>query len=199
MVARTLLVILAMVYALGPASAATDAKAVIDQFCASLIEVMKQGPKLGFTGRVEKLRPVVAAAYDMTAVSRGSLGASAAKLSAEELGRLSAAYERFSVATYADQFSAWEGERFEVEPPRPMADGAVLVPSRIIPAKGDPTEIDYLMRETAGGWRIVDVLFDGAISQVAVRRSEFTPIFRRQGLEGLIATLDAKTQSLETK
>ena len=199
MVARLLALILVLFCAVGPADAAADPKVVIERFCAVLLDVMKQGPQLGFKGRLEKLRPAFAAAYDMAAVSRGSLGAAAGKLSAEELGRVAEAYERFSVATYADQFTAWEGERFEVGAARPMDGGAMLVPSRIIPAKGDPTSIDYVMRAEGDGWRIVDVLFDGAISQVAVRRSEFSPIFRRDGLAGLIATLDAKTKSLETK
>ncbi|HIJ63874.1 MAG TPA: organic solvent ABC transporter [Rhodospirillaceae bacterium] len=199
MVARLLALILVLFCAVGPADAAADPKVVIERFCAVLLDVMKQGPQLGFKGRLEKLQPAFAAAYDMAAVSRGSLGAAAGKLSAEELGRVAEAYERFSVATYADQFTAWEGERFEVGAARPMDGGAMLVPSRIIPAKGDPTSIDYVMRAEGDGWRIVDVLFDGAISQVAVRRSEFSPIFRRDGLAGLIATLDAKTKSLETK
>lgn len=199
MVARVLAFILVFFCAIARVDAASDPKVVIERFCAQLIETMKLGPKLGFQGRVEKLAPAVAAAYDMTAVSRGSLGAAAGKLSVEEIARVAEAYGRFSVATYADQFSTWDGERFELGAPRPVEGGAVVVPSKIIPSQGDPTEIDYLMRDDSGSWRIVDVLFDGSISQVAVRRSEFSPIFRRDGLAGLISALDSKTQSLETK
>ena len=89
------------------------------------------------------------------------------------------------------------GERFEVGEAHPSTGGAVVVPSWLVPAKGDPTPIDYVMRETEGRWRIVDVLYDGTVSQVAVRRSEFVSIFRAKGLSGLIETIEKQAQALE--
>jgi phospholipid transport system substrate-binding protein len=102
------------------------------------------------------------------------------------------------VATYADQFRKWGGERFEVAEPRATANGMV-VPTIIVDGAGNRTAIDYLLHEADGGWRIIDVLFQGSVSQVAVRRSEFVPLFRQNGLDALIAMLDSKTQALEKK
>lgn len=186
----------------GLASPATaqdaGADAVIRTFCDRLLDSMKGGATLGFKGRVEKMRPAVAAAYDMASMTKGTLGAVSSKLGADEAGQLADAYTRFSVATYAAQFNEWNGEKFEIGETRPAAGGGMIVQSWLVPKAGDPTQIDYLLRQDqAQKWRIVDVLFEGTVSQVAVRRSEFGSIFRAKGLSGLIESLDKQTAALE--
>jgi phospholipid transport system substrate-binding protein len=176
---------------------AEDAGSVIRTFNVTLLDTMKSGPKLGFKGRVDKLRPAVAQCYDMTLMTRQTLGTGAAKLTPDEAARLAEAYTRFSVASYAAQFDDWNGERLDVGEARPSVGGAVIVPTWIVPKEGDSIEIDYVLREEQGRWRVIDVLYDGNVSQVAVRRSEFISIFRAKGFAGLIETLDRKTAALE--
>jgi phospholipid transport system substrate-binding protein len=182
-----------------PATADGDPAAPVHKLCDTLIEVMKQGKELGVLGRENKLRPVINSAYDMTALSKATLGLAANKLSPEELAKLSDAYAHFSAATYADQFSKWDGERFEVGAPHPGANGATVVPSVIVGGDGSRTSIDYVVHENNGVWSIIDVLFNGSISQVAVRRSEFLPIFRQSGLDALVSQIEAKAAGLEKK
>jgi phospholipid transport system substrate-binding protein len=182
-----------------PAAAESDPAAPVHKLCDTLIEAMKQGKDLGFKGRENKLKPVVASSYDMTAVTKATLGLAANKLSPEELAKLSDAYARFSVATYADQFSKWDGEKFEVGQPHPGANGNTVVPSVIVTGDGNRTAIDYVVHEVDGAWSITDVLFNGSISQVAVRRSEFLPIYRQNGLDALVSQIDAKAAGLEKK
>jgi len=148
-----------------PATAESDPTIPVHQLCDRLIEVMKQGKELGFQGRENKLRPVVGGVYDMTAVTKTTLGLAANKLSPEDLAKLADAYGRFSIATYADQFSSWGGEHFEVQEPHPGANGTTVVPSVIVSSDGSRTGIDYVVHENNGNWTIVDVLFNGSISQ----------------------------------
>ncbi|WP_096700491.1 HpnM family protein [Magnetospirillum sp. 15-1] len=181
-----------------PASAqGVGPEAVIRTFSDRLLESMKGGAKLGFKGRAEKMRPAVADAYDMASMTRSTLGTAAAKLTPEDAARLAQAYSDFSVATYAAQFNEWNGERFDVGDQRPSTGGTVIVPSWLVPKSGDPTEIDYVMRQDQGQWRIVDVLFEGTVSQVAVRRSEFGSIFRSKGIAGLIETIEKQAAGLD--
>jgi phospholipid transport system substrate-binding protein len=132
----------------------------------------------------------------MAALTKNTLGVAGNKLTPDEAVQLAEAYNRFSIATYADQFAVWEGEHFEIEAPRSLPNGGTVVPSFIIGGDGSRTAIDYVMHETPSGWRIIDVLFQGAVSQVAVRRSEFLPIYRQNGVAALIAMLDGKAQAL---
>lgn len=63
-------------------------------------------------------------------------------------------------------------------------------------AGGEPVNIDYVMRENNGVWQIADVCLDGTISQLATQRPEFGAILRRDGFDGLIATLQRKVELL---
>ncbi len=175
----------------------SDPRQVIQQFCDSLLSVMKQGPKLGFAGRVEQLRAPVGEAYDLRAMTRDAVGPAAARMTPDELRHLAEAFSRYTVASYADQFSSWDGERFDVGTPHASTDSMVVVPSQIVPKDGSPTEIDYVMRKDRDGqWKIVDVLLEGTVSQLAVRRSEFMSVYRRDGLAGLVNLLDNKTAAM---
>ena len=182
-----------------PATAEGDPAAPVRQLNDTLLDVMKQGDKLGMQGREEKLRPAISAVYDMPGVTRATLGVAANKLSPDDLARLSDAYAHLSAATYADQFARYGGERFEVGQPHPGANGTTVVPSFITGGDGNRVAIDYVVHEEDGKWGILDVLFNGSISQVAVRRSELVPIFRQNGLQGLIDALDKKTLAMEKK
>ncbi len=64
---------------------------------------------------------------------------------------------------------------------------------------GDPVQLAYLMSRNGTRWQIVDVFANGTISQLAVLRSEFTAVLKRDGVPGLIATLSRKIDELKSK
>ena len=68
--------------------------------------------------------------------------------------------------------------------------------SQIIKANGEPVKVDYMMRRSGETWLISDIYLDGAISEVATRRSEFATILRNDGIDGLIAALNRKADIL---
>jgi phospholipid transport system substrate-binding protein len=73
----------------------------------------------------------------------------------------------------------------------------VTVHSKLVKSDGEPVQLDYLMRENAAaGWQIVDVYLSGTVSELAVRRSEFSSILRRGGAEALIEALQKKVAQL---
>jgi phospholipid transport system substrate-binding protein len=65
-----------------------------------------------------------------------------------------------------------------------------MVRSQIVRANGEPVKVDYMMRRKGDSWLISDIYLDGAISEVATRRSEFAAILKSQGIDGLIAALN---------
>ena len=71
-----------------------------------------------------------------------------------------------------------------------------MVRSQIIKASGEPVKVDYMMRRNGDGWLISDIYLDGAISEVATRRSEFAAILRSDGIDGLVAALNRKADNL---
>jgi len=177
--------------------AAAMPAATLNSFYDTLLAVMKEGPKLGFAGRRQKLAPAITQAFDLSLMTRLVVGLQWPNLSAEDQKQLVAAFSDFSIATYANQFDDFSGEQFEVDPkaaPAPASD--VIVKTKLIQSNGEPVQLDYLLRQEQAGWRIIDVFLSGTISQLAARRSEFSGILREKGARGLIAVLTEKTKAL---
>jgi phospholipid transport system substrate-binding protein len=78
---------------------------------------------------------------------------------------------------------------------QPAAAG-VIVRSQIVKVNGDPINVDYMLRRNGETWLITDIYLDGAISEVATRRSKFAAILRDDGVDGLIAALNRRVDDL---
>lgn len=178
-----------------PAQAAS-ASDVVRNFYAQLVDVMRQGDQLGFSGRYKKLEPTIKTAFNLPLMTRFAVGLDWTKATPEEQQALTAAFSDFSVATYANQFKAYDGEVFQVIGEKP-ATGGLIVETQLKPRESDPVTLNYLMKkDDQGSWRIVDVFLDGAISELATRRSEFTSIVRRDGIPALVNSLGDKAKQM---
>ena len=181
--------------------AASDApRQAITRFYDGLLATMKSAKQLGFQGRYDALAPLVDQTFDMPAMTRLSLGYAAKSLSPEQLTELTKAFRRYTIASYAANFDGYNGERFDVGQPRGGENGAVVVPSVLVPGdNSDPVQLDYVMRDDAGHWGITDVLAEGSVSEVARRRSEFVSVLRKAGFDGLVKAIDQKADALASK
>ena len=93
------------------------------------------------------------------------------------------------------RFDRYAGQKLQVTGEQPAAAG-VMVHSQIVKADGEPVNVDYMMCRNANSWLISDIYLDGAISEVATRRSEFAAILKNEGIDGLIAALNRKADIL---
>jgi phospholipid transport system substrate-binding protein len=196
---RLLIPALALVslVSLVPAAAAGDpAVQQITSFYATLSDTMKQGAALGIQGRYKKLQPAIEAVYDLQTATAYSAGPSWATLSDADKKALVAAFERFTIASYAKNFASYSGEQFPVSP-APIVRGAdKIVESKIVPASGAPIPMNYRMRLSNGTWKIVDVYLDGSISQLATHRSDYSATIASEGAAGLTKKLNALSDKL---
>lgn len=176
---------------------ASGARAVIQSFYDGLLATMKDGKTLGFQGRVKALTPVVDRSFDLPQMTRMILGTAAKSLTDDQLARLTEAFRRYTIASYADNFDDFSGERFEIGETRAAQGGRLVVTSHLVPTDGHPVALDYVMQESSDGhWGITDVLAEGAVSQVALRRSEFVSVLRKDGIDALIAVIQQRTDAL---
>ena len=72
----------------------------------------------------------------------------------------------------------------------------ILVRSILRNPDGDDVELNYRMRQLDGRWKIIDVYLDGIVSELALRRSEFSGIARREDFDALIAAIDERIEKL---
>jgi phospholipid transport system substrate-binding protein len=174
-----------------PASSSNTVQGLYD----ALLGTMKNGRTLGQSGRFAQLDPVIRRSFDLSTMARLSVGPSWAGMSDAQRQQVTESFGRYISAIYADRFDSYAGQKLEVtgEQPNP---GGVMVKSQIVKANGEPVKVDYLMRRNGEGWLISDIYLDGAISEVATRRSEFGAIIRTQGVDGLIVALNRKADIL---
>jgi phospholipid transport system substrate-binding protein len=161
----------------------------------ALLNTMKNGRTLGHSGRFAQLDPVIRRSFDIAAMARLSVGPSWSGLTEAQRQQVTESFGRYISAIYAGRFDIYAGQKLEVTREEPAASG-VMVRSRIIKADGEPVKVDYMMRRDGEGWLISDVYLDGAISEVATRRSEFAGILKHEGIDGLIAALNRKADIL---
>jgi phospholipid transport system substrate-binding protein len=181
-----------------PARAADDALIVapIQHLVDGLLQVMKAGPSTPFSQRFAMLAPVIDQAFDLDAVLRESIGSSWATLPPDQQSMLTQAFRRYTVATYVNSFDDFGGQRFVVSPTPRAVGSEQVVRTQIIPRIGDSHTLDYVMRDSGAGWRVVDVLADGTISRVAVQRSDFRRLMARGGPQALAGSLRSKSADL---
>src|ERR1700737_4353852 len=161
----------------------------------ALLTTMKNGRILGQSGRFTQLEPVIRRTFDIPAMARLSVGPSWTSLTEAQRQQVMESFGRYISAIYADRFDSYAGQKFQVTGEQPAAAG-VMVKSQIIKANGEPVKVDYMMRRNGEGWLISDIYLDGAISEVATRRSEFAAILRTDGVDGLVAALNRKADML---
>src|SRR5438067_6950025 len=161
----------------------------------ALLGTMKNGRTLGQSGRFARLEPVIRRTFDIPTMARLSVGSSWATLSEAQRQEVIESFGRYISAIYADRFDSYAGQKLQVTGEQPAAAGLV-VKSQIIKANGEPVNVDYMMRRNGDIWLISDIYLDGAISEVAIRRSEFAAILKNEGIDGLIAALNRKADIL---
>jgi phospholipid transport system substrate-binding protein len=174
-----------------PASAGETVQGLYD----ALLNTMKNARALGQSGRFTQLVPVIRRSFDTASMARLSVGRSWTDLTDAQHRQMTESYARYISAIYADRFDGYAGQKFEIIGEQPARAG-VMVKSQIIKANGEPVKVDYLMQRSGDSWLISDIYLDGAISEVATRRSEFAAILRNEGIDGLVAALNRKADLL---
>ena len=193
--AATLAAVLGLAMVPYPARAAPGGGDTVQGLYDALLSTMKNGRTLGQSGRFTRLEPVIRRTFDIPSMARLAVGSSWATLSEAQRQQVTESFGRYISAIYADRFDSYAGQKLQVTGEQPAAAG-VMVRSQIVKANGEPVNVDYMMRRNGNAWLISDIYLDGAISEVATRRSEFSAILKADGVDGLIAALNRKADTL---
>ncbi len=167
----------------------------VQGFYDALLNTMRNGRTLGQSGRFTQLEPVIRRTFDIPSMARLSVGSSWATLTEAQRQQVTESLGRYISAIYADRFDSYSGQKLQVTGEQPAA-GGLMVRSQIVKVNGEPVNVDYMMRRSGDSWLIADIYLDGAISELATRRSEFSTILKNEGVDGLIAALDRKSDLL---
>jgi phospholipid transport system substrate-binding protein len=146
---------------------------------------MKHGKELGINGRYKELTPIVEATFDLPGMARLSVGPAWNTISAADQRAITDAFTRMTIANYAKNFASFGGEQFTTDPMTKMRSEDKIVESKLVGSDKATTPFNYRMHMVGEAWKVVDVYLNGTVSQLALKRSEFSSTVASSGGAGL--------------
>jgi phospholipid transport system substrate-binding protein len=191
-----------LVAALVPFAAAAQTQetpdALVKRIADEVIAIVKQDKDLqaGNSQKVVELaEQKVLPHFDFTRMTRLAVGRSWSQASAEQREALTKEFRTLLVRTYSSSLSQYRNQKIEVKPLQAApGDTDVLVRTAVIQEGGPPIPIDYRMEKMPQGWKVYDVVVDGA-SLVTTYRGSFNDQIQRSGIDGLLKTLQERNRS----
>ena len=176
-----------------------SAEDTINNLHAELLLAMQLPEKTSVAKRIETLKPVIEASFDFTTIAKIILGDSWPTLSNEQRSLFQDTLQRLSVATYADHFSKFSGEKFLVTKVNDKKQ-LTIVDTRLIPVNGsiDDKSISmrYLLTRKDDRWQIINVIAQG-VSDLALKQAEYAYVIKKDGFKGLVSQLNDKIVNLQ--
>ncbi len=177
--------------AAAPAAAEISARQVVESFQNVLLDSMKQGKDLGFKGRYDKLDPAVKKSHDLPKITRIVVGKQWEELTPEQQTKLEQVFTRLIISLYAHNFNNYDGENFSFVSEEETGRGGVVIHSNLHVPNDKDIKFDYMMKKKDDDWQIINIIADG-VSDLALKRSEYTSVLGKEGFDALIAKITEK-------
>lgn len=174
-----------------PAQSIDPARAPVQALDDGLIAIMKGGKKLGVAGRAAQIAPVVDHAFDLPYMTRLAVGQPWVQATPAERTALIAAFRKLTINEYARNFDDFSGQSFTIDPKVDARGGDRLVKTTLAVPRAAPVSIAYRVHQVGSDWKITDVFFQNAISQLTTRRADFGAILAKGGPSALIGHINA--------
>jgi phospholipid transport system substrate-binding protein len=168
------------------ALAAEPAAETVETLHSGLLSIMRAGGSNA--ARQRAIGPVIDRTFDIPLMTRLAVGPSWNSIPASQQSDLVDAFRGLTVSQYAKNFDSFGGEKFVTV--GVDARGAdKLVRTNLTSGKKTET-LNYRLRNSGGRWKIVDVYYRNAISQLATRRADFARVLKKGGAPALVVHLN---------
>lgn len=185
-----------LIWPLGAAAAdSAGAVAIIEEFHATLLEVMQNAEKLGFQGRYDKLAPVFESRFDTPLIAQVILSRYWKDLGEDQQQQFIGLFNRLSISTYASRFDSYSNQSFRTVGVKELKRGRLLVKTEFIEPGGDTVKFDYLVHQKQDKWSIISVIANG-VNDIALKRAEYATIMKSDGFDRLVGELETKIREL---
>ena len=169
-----------------------SARQVVEKFQAGLIAVMQKAKDLGYSGRYEQLQNTVRNSHNLSGIARIVVGGKQWKtFDEDQKQQLLDVFSRLAVATYAYNFNDYSGESFQFVSEQEAKRGKRLVRTVLTVPKGENIRFDCVLKKKDGHWLIINIVANG-VSDLALKRSEYSSILSQQGFDGLLDKMNGK-------
>lgn len=173
----------------GPAMAASPGQ-FVEGVAKEVIAIIKT--KTG-ADRQAAILQVLQTSFDLPYMGRSALGTYWNQASEDQRARFLKAVATAEARAYSERFGQYGGQTLVLGKITPRANGLSIVESRLNQTSGQPIKLEWEVRDTDQGQRIVDVKVEG-VSMVMTRRSDFNSYIKNNG-----GTVDPLIKELESR
>lgn len=134
--------------------------------------------------------------FDFRLMTSLAVGRDWRQATPEQREKLVSAFRTLLVRTYSNALTEYRDQVIDFKPLRARPeDKDVTVRSEVRQPGAKPVDIDYALEMQGDAWKVYDVAVAG-VSLVTNYRSSFASQIRQEGIDGLIASLEAKNAEL---
>jgi phospholipid transport system substrate-binding protein len=170
------------------------AKAFLNDL-ASNAALTLSAPDQTLAQREEALRTLLRGGFAIPFIARLALGKHWRRISQGDKAAYVALFGEFLLRIYGSKLATFDRERFTVVGADPRGKQDVVVETRILQSGGLPVKAGWRVRLIDGEPKIIDIVIEG-VSMALNQRQEFASVLSRDGINGLMAILRARTQRL---
>ncbi len=201
-----ILLLMSAVFFGGPARAGPEDYVVgAEQFIRDLadeaITTLTQD-SLSREERQELFRDMLSDGFAIPGIARFVMGRYWREATPEEREEYFSLFEESIISLWANRFVDYSGQTFRITEAIPARSAraderAVLVRSLFWSKPSDPVRLDWRVANKGDVYKITDVLVAG-VSMANTFRDDFSSVMRRDGVEGLLAMLRSRSNSVRT-
>ena len=170
------------------ASPETEQAKFVNTLIDKAIKILKL-PTENRSEREAGFRNLVRHDFDMPTIVRLVLGRHWRTATTGQKTRFSNALLTHLISVYSEGLGMYDGQILEIEKSTPLTEKDTVVFTHISREGALPLRLDWRVRQTSRGLKIIDIATEG-VSMGTTKRSEFTSLIAREGVEALIARLE---------
>ncbi len=196
---RRILPALAVILLLMRSAFAVDEVAIaspVDRLHSALLENMKQGEDLGFSGRYDKLVPVINDNFDVALICKVILGRYWKEMDQQAQAEFIELFRQLTRATYASRFDSYGNHRFSVVAVEGLRKQRNLVKTELLAEGEETVALDYIVQSYGDTWKIISVIANG-VNDLSLKRAEYGAVIRERGYDSLVKDIRAKIAALQ--
>lgn len=194
----------AMVFSSAALAADEAADAFIKRLSDEVMDAIKADKDIQ-AGNVTKLNALVDGKVmpfvNFRRMTASAVGPGWLKASPEQQKVLQDEFKTLLLRIYAGALAQINDQTIALKPLRASPEDTEVVVRTEVRGKGEPIQLDYRLEKTPGqgsGWRIYNLNVMG-VWLMETYRSQFSQEINAKGIDGLIATLKTRNQSLAKK
>lgn len=180
-------------------SEALKAKEDYARHFAQMVLAIVQDTKKNFDDRKEILRTAFSNSVDIDWIARFVLGNGWARATSEQKERYSMLYRKFLTETYVANFAENPDKRIrdiKIFGVNENNNTDFTVRTEMMLASMENMRVNYLVNDTEGHYRVRDIAIEN-VSLITTHRAEFSSMVNAKGVQGVIAELENRLDTME--